>query len=94
MACSGGATRAGRSAAEENGGGGAPVSSERGGGVGELREVEAQLMEGSAREDGLRRGGSTTASSSPAFKRSGGGVLGFGVGKWQKNERNSLRGFL
>ena len=48
VACNGGAMRAGGSAAEENGGGGAPVSFGRGGGVGELREVEAQLMEGSA----------------------------------------------
>jgi len=62
--------------------------------VGELREVEAQLMEGSAREDGLRRGGSTIASSSPAFKRSGGGVLGSGLGKWRNYEGNGLRGFL
>ena len=60
-------------------GGGVPVGIGRGGGVGELREVEAQLMEGSAWAKRLQRGGFTTASSSPAFGRSGGGVLGSGV---------------
>ena len=84
VGCSGGATRACGSAAEENSGGGAPVSSGRGGGVGELREVEAQLMEGSAWAKRLQRGGFTTASSSPAFGRSGGGVLGSGVGEMVK----------
>ena len=79
VACNGGAMRAGGSAAEENGVGGAPVSFGRGGGVGELREIEAQLMEGSAWAKRLRRGGFTAASSSPAFGRSGGGVLGSGV---------------
>jgi len=59
-----------------------------------LHEVEPKLMEGSAREDGLRRGGSTAASSSPAFGRSRGAVLGLGLRKWRKNEGNGLRGFL
>jgi hypothetical protein len=76
--------RAGGSAAEENGGGGAPMSSGRGGLVGELREVEAQLMVGSAWAKRLRRGGFTAASSSLAFGRSGGGVLGSGVGETAK----------
>jgi hypothetical protein len=76
--------RAGGSAVEENDGGGAPVSSWRGGGVGELREVEAQLMVGSVWAERLRRGGFTVASSSPAFGRSGGGVLGSGVGETAK----------
>jgi hypothetical protein len=94
VACSGGATRAGGLAEEENGGGGAPVSSGRGGGVGELREVEVELMEGSAREDGLRRGGSTTASSSPAFGQSGGGVLGSWVGEMAKERGERVAGLL
>jgi hypothetical protein len=84
VACSGGATRAGGSAAEENGGGGAPVSSGQGGGVGELCEVEAQLMVGSVWVERLRRGGFTAASSPLAFGRSGGGVLGCGVGETAK----------
>ena len=67
MACSGGATTAGGLAAEENGGGGAPVSSGRGGGVGELCEVEAKLMEGSARAEEGCSSGFTAASSLPAF---------------------------
>ena len=37
----------------------APTGSGQGGGVGELREVEAKLMEGVARAEGLRRGGSS-----------------------------------
>jgi len=94
VACSGSAMRAGGSAAEENGGGGAPLSSGQGGGVGELREVEAQLMEGSAREDGLRRGGSTAASSSPVFGRSGGCVLGSWVGEMAKERGERVVGLL
>jgi hypothetical protein len=94
VACSGGPTRAGASAVEENGGCGASVSSGRGGWVGDLREVEAQLMVGSVWAERLRRGGFTVASSSPAFGRSGGGILGLGLGKRQKNEGNGLRGFL
>ena len=62
--------------------------------MGELREVEVELMEGSAREDGLRRGGSTTASSSPAFGRSGAGVLGSGVGEMAKGRGERVEGFL
>ena len=58
--------RAGGSAAEENSGGSAPVSSGRGGGVGELREVEAKLVEGSARAERLQGGGSTVSLCSPA----------------------------
>jgi len=78
--------------AEENGGGGAPVSSGRGGGVGELREVKAKLKEGSAWAERLRRGGFTAASSSPAFGRSGGGVRTewrrrSGVWGWGNGER-------
>ena len=84
VACSGGATRAGGSAEEENGGGSALVSFGRGGGVGALREIEAQLMEGSAWAKRLWRGGFTAASSSPAFGQSGGGVLGSGVGEMAK----------
>jgi hypothetical protein len=84
VAYSGGATRAGRSAAEENSGGSASVSSGRGGGVGELREVEAQLMVGLVWAERLRRGGFMVASSSPAFGWSGGGVLGSGVGETTK----------
>ena len=92
VACSGGTTRAGGSAAEENGGGGAPVSSGRGGGVGELCEVEAQLMEGSAWVERLRRGGFTAASRSPAFGRSGGGVLGFAVEEVAKERGKRVAG--
>ena len=44
------------------------MGSGRGGGVGELREVEAELMEGSVRAEGLRRDGSTVSLCSPAFK--------------------------
>ena len=84
VACSGGATRAGGSAAEENGGGGAPMSSGRGRGVGELREVEAQLMEGSVRAEDGCSGGFMAASSSPAFGWSSGSVLGSGVGEMAK----------
>ena len=83
VACSGGATRSGGSAAEENGGGGAPVSSGRGEGVGELREVEAQLMEGSARAEEGCSGGFTAAA-----------FWSRGLRKWRKNEGNELRGFL
>jgi hypothetical protein len=94
VACSGGATRVGGSAAEENGGGGAPVSSGRGGGVGELREVEAQLMVGSVWAERLRRGGFTAALSPPAFGRSGGGVLGSGVGEMAKERGERFAGVL
>jgi hypothetical protein len=94
VACSGGATRTGGSAVEENGGGGTPVSSGRGGGVGELREVEAQLMVGSAWAERLRRGGFMAASSSPAFERSGSGVLGSGFGETAKELGERFAGVL
>ena len=94
VAYSGSATRAGGSAAEENGGGGALVSSRRGGGVGELREVEAQLMEGSVRAEEGCSGGFTAASSSPAFGRSGGDVLGSWVGEMAKERGDRIEGFL
>ena len=50
----GGSTEQGGSAAEENGGGGAPVRIGRGEVVGELREVEAQLLGWSAWAEKLR----------------------------------------
>ena len=68
-------------AAEANDGEGVLVGIGRGEGVGELREVEAQLMGWSAWAERLRRGGFTAASSSPAFGWSGGGGLGSGVGE-------------
>ena len=43
------------------------MRSGRGRGVGELREVEAQLMEGSAWAEKSCSGGFTAASSSPVF---------------------------
>ena len=46
----------------------APTGSGRGGGVGELREVEAELIEGSVRAEQLRRDGSTVSMCSPVFK--------------------------
>jgi hypothetical protein len=62
--------------------------------VGELREVEAQLMVGSAWAERLRRGGFTAASSSPAFGRSGGGILGSGVGETAKERGKRFAGVL
>ena len=81
-------------AAEALVGGGVPVGIGRGGGVGELREVEAQLMEGSAWVERLRRGGLTAASSSPAFEQSGGGVLGSGVVELAKGRGEWIAGYL
>ena len=62
--------------------------------MGELREVEAKLMEGSARAEGLRRGGSTVSLCSPAFKWMAAAFWGLGTGKRQKNEGISSQGFL
>ena len=51
--------------------------------MGELREVEAKLMEGSARAERLRRGGSAVSLCSPACggRRRRSGVWGWGNGK-------------
>ena len=62
--------------------------------MGELREVEAQLMEGSAWAERSCSGGFTAASSSPAFGWSGGGVLGSGVGEMAKERGDRVAGFL
>ena len=67
VACSGGATRAGGSAAKENGGGSAPVRIGRGEVVWELRGLTAELARVSARAEDGRSGGSTAVWSSPAF---------------------------
>ena len=66
-----------------HGGGVAPAGSGRGGGVGELREVEMELMEGSARAEGWQRGGLTVSLCSPACggRRRRSGVWGWGNGK-------------
>ena len=60
--------------------------------MGELREVEAQLMEGSAWAERICNGGFTAASSSPAFRWSGGGVLGSGVGEIAKERGERVAG--
>ena len=60
--------------------------------MGELREVEAQLMEGSAWVERLRRGGSTATSSSPAFEQSSGSVMGSGVVELAKGRGEWIAG--
>ena len=62
--------------------------------MGELREVEAQLMEGSAWAERSCSGGFTAASSSPAFGWSGGGVLGSGVGEMARERGERVAGLL
>ena len=60
--------------------------------MGEVREAEAQLMEGSAWAERICSGGFTAASSSPAFGWSGGGVLGSGVGEMAKERGEQVAG--
>ena len=60
--------------------------------MGELREVEAQLMEGSAWAERSCSGGFTAASSSPAFGWSGGGVLGRGIAEQAKERVEKVSG--
>ena len=84
VGCSGGATRAGGRRRRELDGEIAPTGSGRGGGVGELRKVEVELMEGSVRAEEGCSGGFTAASSTLAFGWSGGGVSRSGVGEKAK----------
>jgi len=74
-------------AAEEDGGGGAPVRTGRGGGVGELRGVEAKLDVGSIWADRLWRRGSTAGLRLTGVRWSGGGVPGRGVEELAKARR-------
>ena len=62
--------------------------------MGELCEVEAKLMEGSARAEEGCGSGFTAAVSLPGFGRSDGGVPWSGSGKWRKDEGNGSRAFL
>ena len=70
VGCSGSATRAGGRRRRELDGEVAPTGSGRGGGVGELCEVEAKLMEGLAWAEEGCSGRFMAVSSLPAFGQS------------------------
>jgi len=70
-----------------------PVGIGRGGGVGELREVTAELLVWSARAEEGCSGGSAAASSSSELRQSVALFWHFGAGSERKSERNRMLGF-